>query len=183
MGPAGVAQESSSWRAGAGLGHRLSDRGRRAGDQNIPELQEGCPHLPPSLWSPLGLRVWFTAQVWCSGRGQEELYHSLLFHSGSFLSQFHFCHPSADPAKQGTSQPCSQHLPQLTVPPHPKSPSSPFHFLMKCPKAGKIPNPHPVHTDLAAAPSHVGSLGLGPAQPCWHHCQDLGTRTGTSTDT
>lgn len=74
----------------------------------------------------------------------------------------------------------------------PPSPSSPqifffpisqpcptFSFLMKCLKAGKIPNPHPWHTDLAASACPLDSLWLAPAQPCWHRCQDLGTRTTT----
>lgn len=96
-----------------------------------------------------------------------------------------FLPPQRRPSKQGTSQPCSQHLPQLTVPAHPKSslphftPVSHIQLPHKPCERRKIPKAHPRHTDLAAAP-HVGSLWLGPAQPCCHRCQDLGTRTTTA---
>lgn len=72
---------------------------------------KSAAHISPQASGPpLGLRVWFTAQVWCSGHGQEEP-QSLLHQAGSFLSQFHFCHPSADPAKQELPSPAPNTCP------------------------------------------------------------------------
>lgn len=149
-------------------------------------FQECCPHLPPSLratpWaqglvhsSDLGLWAGEAPSLCCSSQGH-------------YSPNFIFAIPV---------QPLpSRNIPALLPTPAPAhSPSSPqifflpisqpcptLCFLLKCLKGGKTPTPRSLHTDLAAAAaSHVGSLGLGPALPCWHHCQDLGTRTATET--
>lgn len=169
--------------AGTGLGLRVSDRGQREQETRTFQSCRSAARTPSepqghSLGSGFGSQ---RAQATCRVSPQP-----LLFWSRPFLSQFHFCHPSADPAEQGMSQRCSQHLPPAGSPSPPQifffplSQACPtFSFLISCLKPGKMPKPHPAHTDLAAAASHVGSLWLGPAQPCWHHCQDLGTRTTT----
>lgn len=125
-GPAGVAfqghrdleaQLGLGWGSGSVTGDRESRRPEHSRAAHTSPRASGHP-----LGSGSGSQLRFGAQA--VGRRSPQ---ALLSQSGSFLSQFHFCHPSADPAKQGTSQPFSQHLPQLTGPPHPKSSSCPFH--------------------------------------------------------
>lgn len=105
--------------AGPGLRLRVSDRGQRQQETRTFQSCRGAAHTSPEAQGhPLGSGLGSQhAQAMCRMSPQ-----SLLFWSQSFLSQFHFCHPSADSAKQETSQPCSHQ-----VHPHPRSSSSPFH--------------------------------------------------------